>query len=134
MKNKPSVFLEQRRITASDRLRSDASMGNNGAFELINGKGVALLCIAADKLGWEHVSVTVLGQKRTPTWEEMNFVKEMFWNPSETVIQLHPPRDQWVNQHDYCLHLWKPVGVEIPLPPTYMVGTEKAYAKKGVPA
>ena len=27
--------------------------------------------------------------------------------------------------HPYCLHMWKPIGVEIPTPPSILVGIRK---------
>ena len=64
---------------------------------------------------WEHVSVST--RSRTPTWEQMDYVRNIFWGPDETVIQFHVPHSDHVNVHDNCLHLWKPIGVEIPRPP-----------------
>lgn len=69
---------------------------------------------------WEHVSVSC--PHRCPTWDEMCWVKEQFWNDDECVIQFHPPRAEYINNHNFCLHLWKPVGVEIPRPPAGAVG------------
>lgn len=69
---------------------------------------------------WEHVSVSC--ERRCPTWQEMHWVKEQFWNDDETVIQFHPPRSDYVNFAAYCLHLWKPIGVEIPRPHHMTVG------------
>jgi hypothetical protein len=37
-------------------------------------------------------------------------------------MQLHPPRSEWVSNAEFCLHLWRPVGVDIPRPPALMVG------------
>ena len=75
---------------------------------------------------FDHVSVTVgpVGRKerRCPTWEEMCWVKGLFFLPDETVIQYHPPESVYVNYHPFCLHLWRPVGVEVPLPPTATIG------------
>jgi hypothetical protein len=68
---------------------------------------------------WEHVSVSL--PDRCPTWEEMCHVKSMFWSDSETVIQFHPRKTNYVNIHEHCLHLWKRVGVEAELPPTACV-------------
>lgn len=69
---------------------------------------------------WEHVSVSVkpeLGKKaRCPTWEEMCFVKDLFWAEDEAVIQYHPPEEVYVNLHPHTLHLWKPIGREVPVP------------------
>lgn len=73
---------------------------------------------------WEHVSVSTA--KRCPNWPEMCFVKDLFWDPEETVMQLHPPKSQWVNNHPYCLHLWRPLAHtdRIPMPPSIMVGVQ----------
>ena len=71
---------------------------------------------------WEHVSVSLCGRKnRTPTWGEMQFVKEQFWEDTETVMQLHPPRADYVNTHPGVLHLWRPLDLEIPRPENIMV-------------
>lgn len=65
--------------------------------------------------GWEHVSVSL--PSRIPTWDEMNFVKDLFWGEEETVIQFHPKKSQYVNACENCLHLWKRIGTEHELPP-----------------
>ena len=64
---------------------------------------------------WEHVSVSTVG--RCPTWEEMCFVKELFWSGSETVLQFHPKKSEYKSDHHFCLHLWKKTGVDHELPP-----------------
>lgn len=64
---------------------------------------------------WEHVSVSA--STRCPIWEEMAWVKEQFWADDEMAIQMHVPKVLHINVHPYALHLWKPVGIEIPLPP-----------------
>lgn len=69
---------------------------------------------------WEHVSVSC--RNRCPNWQEMCFVKNLFWDAEDTVMQLHPPRSQWINNHPYVLHLWRPLKSEIPLPPPITVG------------
>lgn len=70
--------------------------------------------------GWEHVSVS--RPDRCPTWGEMEAVKRVFWSDADTVMQLHVPVNDHVDFHPYCLHLWRPLGVEIPRPPASMVG------------
>lgn len=65
--------------------------------------------------GWEHVSVSL--DNRCPTWPEMCYVKKLFWYANETVIQFHPAAASYKNEHEYCLHLWRQVGVNAPLPP-----------------
>lgn len=101
---------------------STAEDGNNGAFFIPTRPGMApLKVIASDGDGWEHVSVSL--PDRCPTWELMCKVKGLFWDDEDCVMQLHPPRSQWVNNHSFCLHLWRPTnGQAIPTPPQYMVG------------
>jgi len=83
-------------------------------------------CIANNGEEWEHVAITIYetGKRpnRCPTWEEMCFIKSLFWEDEEPAMQLHPPKSQWVNNHPYCLHLWKPKKIDIPLPPSIMIG------------
>ncbi len=70
---------------------------------------------------WEHVSVCVANKGGIPRWVEMAWVKRVFWTPDETVVQLHPPEADYVNVHESVLHLWRCVGVEMPLPPKVCV-------------
>jgi hypothetical protein len=113
-------------------MASDSSYGNNGVFVIPHYKisFYEINCIVSDGEGWQHVSVTISSTQRKvdrcPTWEEMCFVKSLFWDNDETVIQLHPPESEYVNNHKYCLHLWKPDNVEIPLPNSLMVGIKSA--------
>lgn len=97
------------------QFKTDESYGNNGCFGF--GK---LIIIASDGENWEHVSVS--RNDRCPTWEEMCQVKDLFWDEQETVIQFHPPKSEYINQHLYCLHLWKPIGEVIKTPPKILVG------------
>jgi hypothetical protein len=115
---------------------SDESVGNNGAFFVPNraARGVAasvpLQVIASDGLwspselpelmGWEHVSVSL--PHRCPTWPEMTFIKLLFWDPEDCVVQYHPPESTYVNNHPYCLHLWRGINLPFPMPPTILVG------------
>lgn len=113
---------EEFRIRTHPRLGSDASYGNNGAF-LIRRRRRDLQAVASDGMGWEHVSVSIYGQpSQVPTWDEMCEVKGLFWEPEDVVIQFHPRESEYVNHHPGCLHLWRPIGVEVPTPPPITVG------------
>jgi hypothetical protein len=98
-----------------------------GAFEIQGPCGARLLIIsggtgaAAD--GWEHVSVSI--KRRPPNWQEMCFVKDLFWDDEEEVIQFHPPKSEYVNFHPNCLHLWRPIYFRVPLPPSILVGPKQ---------
>jgi hypothetical protein len=53
-------------------------------------------------------------------------IKALFWDEEEAVMQLHPPRSDYVNVHHFCLHLWRPTETTIPLPPSILVGPKDA--------
>lgn len=99
--------------------------GPNGVFNLkqqyASGSVTNVFIIASNKSNWEHVSVS-LDRDRCPTWEEMSKVKDLFWDPEDTVFQFHPPKSEYVNNHPFCLHLWRKIGTEVELPPSEMVG------------
>ena len=122
MKPKPCPLLEKGRIT-SGPLGSTASYGNNGAFIVRGPKSRDLQIIISNGAGWEHASVSYRRNiARTPTWEEMHWVKTLVWRDDECVMQLHPPQEEYVNCHPGCLHLWKPMAGDIKRPPKFLVG------------
>lgn len=102
------------------RMGSDDSIGNNGAFIVPLRHGQHVQVIAGDGLGWEHVSVS--RRDRCPTWGEMCQIKAMFWDAEDCVVQYHPPESDYINNHPNCLHLWRPIGVELPRPDWLLVG------------
>jgi hypothetical protein len=75
--------------------------------------------IVSNGSDWEHVSIS--SKNRTPNWETMNSLKDLIWNNDETVMQLHPKKNDYVNNHEHCLHLWKPLNEVIPVPPSVLV-------------
>jgi hypothetical protein len=100
-------------------LKSDSSYGNNGCFD-VHFESNAMMVIASDGEGWEHVSVSM--KNRTPNWKEMCFVKDLFWDDDDCVVQYHPPKSEYINNHPYCLHLWRPIGRNLETPPSILVG------------
>lgn len=70
--------------------------------------------------GFEHLSVST--PTRCPTWEEMCIMKDLFWKDDEVCMQLHPAKEDYIDNMKYCLHIWKPINQEIPKPPSIMVG------------
>lgn len=74
-------------------------------------------------IDWEHVSVRARSMnekkkiyERVPNWMEMCWLKELFWNDDEAVIQFHPPKADHVNIHPNVLHLWKYRKADFPMP------------------
>lgn len=117
---------EEFRLIEHEMFGSDASYGNNGVFVVPYSpkdltKASMMTVIASDGEGWDHVSVTTR-YPRCPTWEEMCYIKSLFWHEDDVVIQYHPAKVDYVNNHDYCLHLWRSQDYVIPTPPSIMVG------------
>jgi hypothetical protein len=94
--NKYRVILEHYGTSGDDK---------NGAFLVIY-KKAELRIIASNDAGWDHVSVSLVN--RTPTWEEMDYIKRMFFRQDEIAIQYHMPERDHINIHPNCLHLWRP--------------------------
>ena len=127
-------------------LGSDSSYGNNGFFVIPHNRIVCYFfnCQVSDGMEWEHVSITLTKEEiifigngrhtkkirikaveRCATWEEMCYVKSLFWEDEQEVMQLHPPKSSWINNHPFCLHLWRPTKENIPLPLQIMVGVKE---------
>lgn len=120
MKKELSPFLERFRIWDGHYGTKPGLM--HGMF-LIKGEmdDIAVMSSGVDrKYGWEHVSVSLAN--RDPTWGEMCSIKDAFWGDDEVVIQYHPTKDNYINLHPHCLHLWRPMRQKIPMPPTILVG------------
>lgn len=78
-----------------------------------------LRIIASWGMGWDHVSVS--REDRCPRWDEMEYVRTLFFDENEWVMQLSAPRNKHINIHTKCLHLWRPQNELIPVPPNWMV-------------
>jgi len=113
--------IEQYRIPDFGQWSSTSEDGPNGVFLIPFSEKVSLACFAASRIDWEQVGVfPVCGDgylARCPTWEEMCFVKNLFWQGNETVLQFHPSKSEYVNLYPFMLHLWKMTFVDHPLPP-----------------
>lgn len=110
---------------------SDESYGCNGVFIIpvdYDEPGVKYYqIIASDGSGWRHVSVVLLNERKEPSnvmpsWEDMCYIKDLFWDVSACVVQYHPPHSEYVNNHQYCLHLWEPTNTKMPMPDSILVG------------
>ena len=121
MRSQPTPLAEMGRVR-SGPMASDGTMKNTGMFNFLGPARAPLVAVASDGLGWEHVSVSVPGTPRCPTWGEMCFIKAQFWHPEETVVQYHPAKEDYVDCHPYTLHMWKPTEERLPIPPWLLVG------------
>ena len=91
----------------------------HGAAKVKLRSGFVANVILSAEAGWEHVSVAL--DNRCPTWRDMCEIKDLFFDHDEAVVQFHPARESYVNIHPNCLHLWRPIEADLPMPPTWMV-------------
>ena len=82
--------------------------------------------------GWEHVSVSPYKKHITPSWDDMCKIKDIFFKEDECVVQYHPAKTEYVNLQQNCLHLWRPITQELPVPPSIMVGPRKGQTSKSM--
>ena len=120
MKNLKQLYeeLESRRDFQIIKKGFDGGMGVFTKGSLKN-----MTVIWSYGCGLEHVSID--GKNRTPTWDEMCSIKDMFFSDDECCVQYHPPKSEYVNNIPHCLHIWKPIeqySGTLPIPPSLFVG------------
>ncbi len=117
--------LDSWRIETPDIKQRFGSYGDGkaGAFFVYppGPEMVRLKVLASSGEGWDHVSVSLDGSYKTPSWAQMDWVKRQFFNPDEVVMQLHPAEIDHISIHPGTLHLWRPLNGKIPLPPKIFV-------------
>jgi hypothetical protein len=111
------VFILQAPSGAKLSIGSHSGDGKMVALDHSNGERHVVDALT----GWEHVSVQVEPATRTPTWDEMAWVKQLFWEPEECAVEYHPPASQYVRANPYRLHLWRPKHATIPMPSVSVV-------------
>ena len=113
-----------RHIMHPDLIGREIAKGHDwkdGAYQVLGPCGASLRIITSYGYNWDHVSVSL--SNRNPNWQEMCYVKSLFWDEEETVVEYHIAKSQFVENHPYVLHLWKPQDKEILTPFRWMVGT-----------
>lgn len=91
--------------------------------------------IASNQAGWEHISIS--NEDRCPTFKEVVAIKEMFFNTGEIAFQIYPKKENYVNFHETCLHLWRPTNTNVSVPDIttvlnkYEIFSSKRICKEG---
>ena len=89
-----------------------------GWFEIPSIKKGQTLFVMSNNMrssSWSHVSVSKKTQ--IPSWNEMCYIKELFFGKNKTVVQFHPKEDDYINISKNCLHLWAWNDGTFPVPP-----------------
>jgi len=59
-------------------------------------------------------------------------IEEIVYKNSVSAEITEQFKKDYVNNHNYCLHIWKPINQEIPTPPSIMVGLKKEYSQEEI--
>lgn len=102
-----------------DGLRADIHIGGWDGSVICSWQG-----------GWEHCSISPYAKRIMPDWDSMCELKSIFWNDDEAVIQIHPPKAEYVNNLPNCLHLWRCYYKDMLLPPSCFVGIKKGQTQE----
>jgi len=78
--------------------------------------------VALDSMGFKTFG---FAGGREDVWEPQ---EDIFWGPEEVVVQFHPAKSEYVNNHPHVLHLWRSTTHKIKTPPSIMVGIKGLVA------
>ena len=117
IKKTPNLFIEA-------ETKNDGMGGKY--YDKYTGKWLNF--IFSYQMGWEHLSVSM--PSRTPTWNQMCIMKDIFWNKNEACVEYHPREEDYVNNHKHCLHIWRPTHEPLPTPPSILVGFRSEEEKQ----
>lgn len=109
-------------------IEAEAANDGMGGYYYDSVSNKRLNFIFSYQMGWEHLSVSM--PNKTPSWEQMCKMKDIFWNKNEACVQYHPKEEDYVNMHSHCLHIWKPVNDTLPTPPHILVGFKDEEEKE----
>jgi hypothetical protein len=102
------------------RIASSDSDGWNGVF-IVPLEGEFWNVQIADGAGWKHLSVSNAQKKVMPSWNIMARLKDLFFGDDEWAVAYFPARQDYVNDHPFCLHVWAPLNETLPKPPVVLV-------------
>lgn len=88
-----------------------------GAAPKTNGMVAIVDTLTIDGKQWRHLSVS--RRSRTPSHEDMMTAADAFLDREHVVLAIFPKRAEYVNVHEFCLHLWQPLGFD-PVPDPHL--------------
>ena len=121
--------LEEIRKNWRLNIETESADGMSGTISFAHWTGSFIFSFGG---GWDHLSISPFNKRFTPSWDEMSAAKDIFWNEEEAVIQVHPPKSEYVNNLSNCLHLWRCTYKDMVLPPSCFVGMREGQTRAEV--
>lgn len=121
----PGTALEKLMRASRWRVRqgkyaSEDTAGWNGQF-LVPIDGEIYLVMISDGMGWKHLSISNAQKKALPSWTAMTRAKNLFFADEDWCVQFFPAKEDYVNDHNFCLHIWMPLDEPMPHPSIVLV-------------
>lgn len=69
-------------------------------------KFMGCVVIISKDAGLWHMSMS--RKDRLPNYDEMKTARYQFFPDLDYMIQIFPPKQDFVNVYQFCLHLWEP--------------------------
>lgn len=120
--------IEEIKKTTNLIIEAEADNDGMGGKFYDKNTGKWLNFIFSYQMGWEHLSVSM--PNKTPSWDQMCMMKDIFWGEDEACVEYHPRKQDYVNNHPHCLHIWKPTEEHLPTPPSILVGFKNEEEKE----
>lgn len=94
--------------------------GWNGQF-LVPINGEIYLIMISDGMGWKHLSMSNAQKKVLPSWNTMSRAKDLFFADEDWCCQFFPAKEDYINDCEWCLHIWMPLDDELPHPSIVLI-------------
>lgn len=99
-----SFFPEPSPMFREDEGWREMTGGYMRAWEWNGLKVIASVGIQSDGREWLHVSFS--RARRLPSYADLKLVKREFIGDDKKAVMVFPERENYVDIHPYCLHLW----------------------------
>lgn len=80
-------------------------------------KSAKFLCRATLVAGWRVLAVNVPSERRSPTWEELHWVKKFFFDKDDVTVLYQPGQSTYMGDNTFWLHIFYPEKPETITPP-----------------
>jgi hypothetical protein len=87
-----------------DRQRNIVKVAGTWAGADIYRMGPCAILVAIEDGKWH---LTISRKDKLPSWEEVRDARYALVPDEVTMAMLLPPKDEYVNLHEYCLGLWQ---------------------------
>jgi len=76
------------------------------AIRIFKGGGFRMIVSVDNTKHGPLIHASLSHRARIPTWPEITDMKRSIWEPEEDVMMLLPRESDYVNIHEFAMHLW----------------------------